>query len=188
MATLPAIEVTCSFTVVDWAPLNPFSWVLLKAVELFPAGRRPSHEELATKLCVGDTTFFDQGWVECLASRLVSNGDDGNQNATLTPEGRAALTKGYVAIGNPYRREGEVVYFMLYDGNVVRWKNHFGITVDSAVQKPRWADSVTPERVAEAIADQNEDRTRHIGERQRIDYLDIDWSVAKRVSISTDRQ
>src|SRR5205823_4229390 len=117
-----------------------------------------------------------------LASRLVSSGDDGNQSATLTADGRSALAKGYVALGTPYRREGEVVYFMAYDGKAVRWQKHFQVTGDSAAQKPAWADTVTSERVAEAIAAQNEDRARHKGERQKIDYLDIDWSVAKRVS------
>lgn len=187
MATLPAIEVTCSFTVVEWAPLNPFSWVWLKAIETFPVGHRPTSEQLAGKLCVGDATFLDEGWSECIDARLVSSGDGGIQSATLTAEGRSAVTKGYVALASPFRREGEVVYFMLYDGKAVRWQNHFRVNVDSAAQKPKWADSLTPERLAEAIASQNEDSARHIGERQRIDYLEIDWSAAQRVSISTDR-
>lgn len=171
---------------ITWAPLNPFSWVLLRSLQAFPPGRRPSHSELAANLCVGDASFLDQGWTECLDLGLATT-DGADQSAEVTPEGRDALARGFVATGQPYRREGETLYFMFHRAEVIRWGKHFSVIEESPTAKPKWAGAVTTALVAEAIAAQYEDRVQHIGERERIGDLSIDWETAKRVSISTGR-
>jgi hypothetical protein len=109
------------------------------------------------------------------------------QYAEINQEGEHAMSRGYIAQGRPVRRTGETLYFLLHDGAVVNWKEHFSVTGHSPVQRPKWADSLTPERIAEAIAAQFTDESRHIAATQRLEFVSVDWPESRQVKISTDR-
>lgn len=210
MAQLPAIEVSCSYTVVDAAPLSPFAWAVLRTIKSFSPGARPHFELLSEKLRIGDRSFLDQGWEECVSGKLVTAKYDeppsdlaerthpffggGRKWHPLTfndcqinTQGEHALTFGYIIHGNPVRRSGEALYFLLHDGAVVKWKDRFHVTPVSPAKKPKWADTLTPARIVEAIAAQSENLARHITNGKRIESLAIDWAESRQVSISTER-
>ena len=179
MAAPPAVEITCSFTVVDCVPLNPFSWALLRTLESFAAGERPDFDELSTRLCVGDSSFFHQAWEELVDLRLVTVRD--YQTTDVAHRGKVARVQGFVSDGEPSRRD-EVLFFLLRDGAPVQWKNHFVVTQLGLLGRPHWADSITEEKIAQAIVAQV-DESRQLGENQKITQLDIEWATAQRVQL-----
>jgi hypothetical protein len=210
MAQLPAIEISCSYTVVEAVALNPFAWAILRALRDFPVGSRPGFDLLSEKLRIGDTSFIEKAWEECVSWHLVvaspatPKPDKPEvrhgflrgfvppppltfQYADIKPEGEQAMSRGYIVQGRPIRRTGEALYFLLRDGAVVNWKEHFSVAGHSPVPKPKWADSLTPARIAEAIASQFEDESRHIAPNQRLEFVSVDWEESRQVRISTDR-
>lgn len=188
MAKLPAVEVSCSYTVVETTPLSPFVWALLRALQVFPSGARPGFEELAIKLNIGELSFVEQAWAECLDQDLVSTTIQDFQSAELNSNGHTAIARGYVVVGAPRRREGETLYFRLRDGDVIKWQAHFTVTEHKSLVKPKWGDGLTEQHLAQAVNAQSGNESRHITAQQRIEFLTIDWAESRQVIISTDRQ
>jgi hypothetical protein len=206
MAQLPAIEISCSYTVVDAVPLNPFAWAILRALRDFPVGSRPGFDLLSEKLRIGDASFIEQAWEECVSWGLVIASSTAPrpekaevrhgfrplifapltfQHAEINQEGEQAMARGYIAQGRPVRRTGEALYFLLFDGAVVNWRANFSVKGQASAKKPIWADSLTPARITEAIAAQYKDESTHIASNQRIESLSIDWGDSRQVIIST---
>lgn len=94
---------------------NPFHWALLRALQLFPAGKRPPLEEFVGRLCLGEKTFLEEAWRELLEFHAVDDPDF--QQAGLSMEGREALAKGWFPLGAAveqvrflcFRSDGECV-------------------------------------------------------------------------------
>jgi hypothetical protein len=196
--------------VVDAVTLSPFAWAILRALRDFPVGSRPSFDLLSEKLRIGDASFVERAWEECVSWHLVVASSATPQPeksevrhgfsrlhapsppltfqyAEINQEGEQAMSRGYIVQGRPIRRTGETLYFLLHDGAVVNWREHFSVTGHSPVQRPKWADSLTPTRIAEAIAAQFTDDSRHIAATQRLDFTSVDWQASRQVEISTDR-
>ncbi len=176
-----AAEVICSFKTVRTAPLSPFVWALLKTLKVFKTGERPSWEELATKLAIGEASFFSEGWAEVRDSDLTD--DDDFAVAEITDEGDQALEDGFIRIGETRCRNKEVVYFRLDDGEPIKWKETFKAKTLSALLRPKWADHLNDGIIRSALENQRESSDERIELDEKIFDLEIYWEESSRVKL-----
>lgn len=176
-----AAEVVCSFKTVHTAPLSPFVWALLKTLKVFRAGERPSWEELANKLAIGEASFLNDGWAEARNNNLA---DDAYFNgANVTVEGAQALEDGFIRIGETRCRNKEVVYFRLDDGEPIKWKETFEAKNLSALLRPKWAAKLNECLIRDALEVQRESPDERIGAGEKIFDLEIHWEESSRVKL-----
>ena len=176
-----AAEIVCSFKTVSTAPLSPFVWALLKALKTFDTGTRPSWDELAANLAVGDPSFFSAAWSE-LCDLHLANLSDFN-SAEITDEGQKALEHGFVQTGPPRSRLCEKLYVRLDNGEPFRWRHDFQAKNHSPLRPPTWADTVTENLVRKALEEQRESSDERIVDGEKIYDLEIHWSQSFRVKL-----
>lgn len=176
-----AAEVVCSFKTVRTAPLSPFVWALLKTLKVFEAGKRPGWEDLATKLAIGEASFFSEGWAELLANNLAV--DAKFAVAEITSEGEQSLEDGFIRIGEPRCRTQEVVYFRLDNGEPINWKKDFEAKNHSKIIPPKWADKLNEDLIRKALEQQRESTDERIGIDEKMFDLEIHWTASSRVKL-----
>ncbi len=176
-----AAEVVCSFKTVHTAPLSPFVWALLKTLKVFRAGERPSWEELAIKLAVGEASFFSEGWAETRNNNLA---DDAYFNgANVTVEGDQALEDGFIRIGETRCRRKEVLYFRFNNGEPINWRKDFEAKNRSKLIPPNWANHLNEGLIRDALEVQRESPDERIGAGEKIFDLEIHWEESSRVKL-----
>jgi hypothetical protein len=179
MATPPAVKINCSFTVVTCAPLNPFVWGILKTLQIFEPNERPEFVELAENLGIGKPIFFEEGWNEAIRAELVVSEDF--QTASPSESGILALENGFIEIDREER--GATLYFLLRDGEIVKWKSHFNVKNKRDLQRsPKWEKLLTPIYVSEAIREQPEGNEL-IKNNQKICDIELNWDDSYEVSL-----
>jgi hypothetical protein len=176
-----AAEVLCSFKTVSTAPLSPFVWVLLKTLKTFPRGGRPDWEELATKLAVGEPSFFSAAWVELCDLNLVNNAYF--PEADLRESGEAALVDGFVRNEFPRQRHRERLYFRLNNGEPFRWRHDLEPKNHARLFKPDWAAQVTEQVIRETLAEQRQSSDEHVQPDEKIYDLEIHWDESSKVKL-----
>lgn len=94
-----AIELPVRCRIVRARRLTPLHWALLRALQAFPAGNRPTFEEFAARISLSDSGFLKGAWEELLAHHAIDTSQF--QEASLTIEGQDALRQGYLPQGQP---------------------------------------------------------------------------------------
>jgi len=189
----PTAELICSFTTIKTEPLSPFVWLLLKTLNNFGDGDRPDFEILADKLAFKDARYLQQAWNEMIGLKLCENekareeprsGDSDYKSARLTQAGKKALEDGFVRIGEPRRREGEALYFIIRDGSPVgNWKASYESKDRGPLDRPKWANKVTEACIAKALKEQRESGDEHIEPDEQIYDLEIHWEDSREVKL-----
>jgi hypothetical protein len=161
-------------------------WVLLKTLKTFPRGGRPDWEELATKLAVGEPSFFSAAWSELYEQQLADCQDF--DTAEITDEGKEALECGFVRFGLPRKRHQEKLYLRLDNGEPISWQHDFEAKDHSKLfRRPKWANDLNEELVRKALAEQRESTDERIDESDRIYDLKIHWDQSSRVKLDSSR-
>jgi hypothetical protein len=176
-----AAEIVCSFKTVTTVPLSPFVWALLKALRTFASGARPSWDDFAAKLAVGEPSFFRAAWSELCDLQLADHDDF--HAAELTDDGEVALESGFVRSGEPRSRLREKIYVRLNNGEPIRWRHDFEAKNHSTLFRPAWADSVTEKLVRKALDEQRESSDEQIDVSEKIYDLEIHWELSSRVKL-----
>lgn len=199
----PTAELVCSFSTVKTKPMSPFSWLLLKTLQTFECGQRPSFEVLAQKLSFQDTEYLRQAWGELEQFRLCEQGEDSQQtqatslfkqlttgnaidyaHAKLTGRGEQALDDGFIRVGSVRERTDEVLYFIERDGSpLINWKSHYKPKQAGAFKYPTWARKVTSTSIAKALENQRESSNDHIDPEEEVFDLEIHWDECRRVKL-----
>jgi hypothetical protein len=180
MTTLQAAKIVCSFSTVPTAPLSPFVWGILKTLQTFGQGERPSFENLSDKLAVDNASFFSQGWSEAVDSSLVDCDDF--QAASLTERSCAALTDGFIQDGEK-RERTEQLFFKLHNGEIIEWRHDMQEKAPTHLRPVAWEHKLTEKYIAEAIANQIEDPEDHIKPNEKFTDLNFDWRASKLVRL-----
>lgn len=172
------IEVPVVCTLSAARRLTPFHWVLLEALETFPAGSRPSIERLAERLRVGERAFLDEAWRELAGFRAVDA--DGFSSARRGVAGDMALARGWFPAG-PSTLERRPVFFRRDDGEPVPLANVELISGPLLSAIPTWGRAMAAEAWGAAV------ETVHPAERGpvglRVLAAEPDWKSAREVRV-----
>jgi len=180
MPKLTTAKIQCSFSVVPTMPLSPFVWGILKTVTTFPLNNRPHFETLATKLGVGEKSFFSQAWIEALEIDLVDSDD--YQTTSLSTNGETALIDGFIRNGETSEHI-EDLYFKLHDGQIIEWNHKMKEANPSKLKPVKWVKRLSAQCIAEAISKQIEDKERHIDPDETMFNLEFDWNNSQKVDL-----
>lgn len=195
------VELVCSFSTIKTEPLSPFVWLLLKALNTFPAGERPEFDQLAEKLAFRDSNYLSEAWSDTTKYRLCERGDGQPEEpsprallfereridfnyAKISDSGVAALNDGFIQKEPPRVRKGEVLYFALRDGSpITDWKDHYESKEIGSLHRPNWADKITEKTIKETLKFQRESNDEHIQPDEQIFDLVIHWEECRRVKL-----
>lgn len=170
---LPCIEVPVDYSVAPCSAAHPFHWVLLRTLTDFPPARRPDFAGLAARLGFGEPAFLEQAWSELGSGGAVTSSDWAL--AEINAIGTAALRLGYFVGGRIMTRQASL-YFSRRGDRCVERKDFELINAVPLAQPPAWSQSLTIDRLYEALRYQAPDKMPGPGER--ILEFSVRWSDA----------
>lgn len=148
MKTNKCIEVPVHYQTVQLRRLNPFHWALLRTLQVFGAGARPSLDELTKRLCIGEPVFLNEAWRELLAWHAVD--DAVFLQARLTMEGETALQEGLIPFGIA-EEKFKPIYFTSEGEPLSPTKRGAVQTAKLLSGPPPWSSNVTPSQIEQFL-------------------------------------
>lgn len=151
MTEINCIEVPVDYSVAACARANPFHWALLKAVQSFPVGSRPSFSEIAERLHFHEPAFLVQAWTELCEDAAVSTTEF--ENTDLTEIGTEALRTGYILKSPIDPRRVTLVFSARGDRCIER--REFEIVLGARLQRPPvWSNNLNLDAIMNAMSHQ----------------------------------
>lgn len=154
--------------------VGPFHWALLRALKGFPSGSRPSLGEFARRLRLDDPGFLEKAWTEL--QELQAADDRDFSRSALSVEGAEALESGFFHLGPVQERNFAVLldpdegFSCAHPGGSEKERR----TLDAA---PAWKDSLTGDRLADALRRQAP--AESLGRSERLLSLKARWEEAQ---------